>query len=76
MEVLLKFREISPSSKSLQAQDSTIWWTNTCPCHGGNTTLQLHSSTMLGASLLQLQSAVYRRSRALGSTQSVDTVTM
>jgi hypothetical protein len=73
--VLPTFRESSPSSKLLQAQDSTIWWTNTCPWHGGNTTLQLHSSTMLGACPLQLHGAIYSQSRALGSWRSDDTVT-
>jgi hypothetical protein len=28
--VLPPFRENSPSSKHLQEQSSTIWWTNTC----------------------------------------------
>jgi hypothetical protein len=55
MEVLPTFRESYPSSMFLQAKDPTIWWMNTCPWHGRNTTLQLHSSTMLGACLLQLQ---------------------
>jgi hypothetical protein len=75
MGLLPTFRESSPSSKPLQAQDSTIWWTNTCPWHGGNTTLQLHSSTMLGACLLQLHSAIYSQSRALGSWRSDDNAT-
>jgi hypothetical protein len=44
MGVLPTLRKSSPSSKFLQTQDSTIWWTNTCPWHGGNTILQLHSS--------------------------------
>jgi hypothetical protein len=73
--VLPTFRESSPSSKLLQAQHSTIWWTDTCPWHGGITTLQLHSSTMLGSCLLQSHSAIYRQSRASGSWQSDDTVT-
>jgi hypothetical protein len=51
MKVLLTFRESSPSSKLLQEQGPIIWWTNTCPWHGENTTLQLHRSTMLGACL-------------------------
>jgi hypothetical protein len=44
MEMLPTLRESSPSSKHLQVQNSTIWWTNTCPWHGGNATLRLHSS--------------------------------
>jgi hypothetical protein len=40
---------LTPSTKHLQEQSSTIWWTNTCPCHGGNTTLRPHSSMALGA---------------------------
>jgi hypothetical protein len=44
MEMLPTFRESSPSSKHLQVQNPIIWWTNTCPWHGGNVTLQLHSS--------------------------------
>jgi hypothetical protein len=67
MEVLLAFRESCPSSKLLQVQDSTIWWTNTCPWHGGITTLQFHSSTMLGACPLQFHGAIYSQSRAPGS---------
>jgi hypothetical protein len=35
MGVLPTFRESSPSSKLLQAQDSTIWWPNACPWHVG-----------------------------------------
>jgi hypothetical protein len=46
VKVFLPFREESPSSKHLQEQSSTIWWANTCPWHGGNTTLRLHSSTV------------------------------
>jgi hypothetical protein len=42
--VLPPFCENSSSSKHLQEQSSTIWWTNTCPWHGGNTTLRLPSS--------------------------------
>jgi hypothetical protein len=75
MGVLPTFRESSPSSKLLQEQDPIIWWTNTCPWHGGNTTLQLHCSTMLSACLLQLHGAIYSRSQALGSWRSDDTVT-
>jgi hypothetical protein len=44
VKVLLPFCENSPSSKHLQEQSFTIWWTNTCPWHGGNATLRLHSS--------------------------------
>jgi hypothetical protein len=44
MEMLPTLRKSSPSSKLLQAQDSAIWWTNTCPWHGGDATLQLNSS--------------------------------
>jgi hypothetical protein len=73
--VLPTFCESSPSSKLLQVQHSTIWWTNTCPWHGGITTLQLHISTTLGACLLQFHSAIYSQSRALGSWRSNDTVT-
>jgi hypothetical protein len=47
MEMLPTLRESSPISKLLQVQDFTIWWTNTCPWHDRNATLQLHSSTML-----------------------------
>jgi hypothetical protein len=75
MELLPTFRESSPSSKFLQAQDSTIWWTNTCQWHGGNTTLQLHSSTMLRARLLQLQGAIYSQSWTPSSSRGDDTVT-
>jgi hypothetical protein len=46
VKVLLPFHENSPSSKHLKEQSSTIWWSNTCPWHGGNTTLRLHSSTV------------------------------
>jgi hypothetical protein len=76
MGVLPTFRESSPSSKLLQEQGPIIWWTNTCPWHGGNTTLQLHCSTMLGACLLQLHGAIYSRSQALGSWWSDNTITM
>jgi hypothetical protein len=73
--VLPSFRESSPSSKLLQAQHSTIWWTDTCPWHGLKTTLRLHSSTMLGACLPQPHDAIYSQSRTSGSWWSVDTVT-
>jgi hypothetical protein len=73
--VLPTFCESSPSSKPLQTQHSTIWWANTCPWHGGITTLQLHSSTMLGACLLQPHNTIYSRIQALGSWRSDDTVT-
>jgi hypothetical protein len=76
MGVLPTFRESYPSSKLLQAQDSTIWWTKTCPWHDKMTTLQPHSSTMLSTCLLQLHCAIYSRSRALGSWRSDDTITM
>jgi hypothetical protein len=49
VKVLPPFRENSPSSKHLQEQKPTIWWTNTCPWHGRNTTLWPHSSMALGA---------------------------
>jgi hypothetical protein len=75
MGVLPTFRESSPSSKLLQAQDSTIWWMKTYPWHDRMTTLQPHRSTMLGACLLQLHDAIYTRSQALGSWQSDGTVT-
>jgi hypothetical protein len=75
MEMLPALRESPPSSKFLQIQDSTIWWTNTCPWDGGITTLQFHSSTILGACLLQFHGAIYSQSRALGSWRSDDTVT-
>jgi hypothetical protein len=74
MGVLPTFRESSPSSKLLQEQDPTIWWTNTCPWHGGNTTMQLHSSTRLDACLLQLHSSIYSHSQALGGWRIDDTV--
>jgi hypothetical protein len=35
MGVLPTFRKNSPSTKLLQEQDPTIWWTNTCPCMVG-----------------------------------------
>jgi hypothetical protein len=73
--VLLTFPESSPSSKLLQAQQSTIWWMNTCPRHGGIATLRLHSSTMLGACLLQSHGAIYSQIQASGSWRSNDTVT-
>jgi hypothetical protein len=73
--VLTTFHESSPRSKPLQALQSTMWWTNTCPWNGFTTTLRLHSSTMLGACLLQSHGAIYSQSRALGSWRSDDTVT-
>jgi hypothetical protein len=59
MKMLPTFRESSPSSKHLQEQSSTIWWTNTCPWHGGNSTLWLHSSIALRASPLQPQKVLF-----------------
>jgi hypothetical protein len=53
----------------------TLWWMDTCPWHGLKTTLWFHSSTMLGACLLQSRSAIYTRSRALGNWRSDDTIT-
>jgi hypothetical protein len=75
MEMLPTVRENSPSSKFLQLQDSTIWWTNTFPWHGEITTMQLHSSTMLSACLLRFHGAIYSQSRALGSWRSDGTIT-
>jgi hypothetical protein len=49
MEMLPTLCENSPSSKHLQEQSSTIWWTNTCPWNGENITLRHHSSMALGA---------------------------
>jgi hypothetical protein len=69
------FHESSPSSKLLQAQQSTIWWMNTCPWHGLKTTLRLHSSKMLGACLLQSHCAIYSRSQTSGRWLSDDTIT-
>jgi hypothetical protein len=74
--VLPTFHESSPSSKLLPTQQSTIWWTNTCPWHGWITTLRLHSSTMLGACLLPSHDAIYSQSQTLGRWLSDDTVTM
>jgi hypothetical protein len=59
MEMLPTLRENSPSSKHLQEQGSTIWWTNTCPWHGENITLRLLSSTALGACYPQVQSVLF-----------------
>jgi hypothetical protein len=73
--VLPTFRESSPSSKLLQAQQSTIWWANTCSWHGFKTTLRLHSSTMLGACLLQYHGGIYSRSQTSGRWLSDDTIT-
>jgi hypothetical protein len=75
MEMFPALRESSPSSRFLQVQDSTTWLMNTCTWHGGITTLQFHSSTMLGACLLQFHGAIYSQSRAPGSWRSDDTVT-
>jgi hypothetical protein len=75
MEMLPALRESSPSTKFLQVQDSTIWWMNTCPWHGGITTLQFHSSRMLGACLHQFHDAIYSQRHAPGSWRSDDTVT-
>jgi hypothetical protein len=59
MEMLLTLRENSPSSKHLHEQSSIIWWTNTCPWHGGFTTLQPHGSVVLGACPLSHKGAIY-----------------
>jgi hypothetical protein len=59
----------------LQVQDSTIWWTNTCPWHGEISTLQIRSSTMFGACHIQYHDAIYSQSDAPGSWWSNDTVT-
>jgi hypothetical protein len=75
MEMLPALRENSPSFKYLQEHSSTFRWTVACPWHGLTTTLWLHSSTMLGACLLQLHGAIYSQRRALGSWRSDDTVT-
>jgi hypothetical protein len=64
----------SSSPKLLQTQHSKIWWMDTCPWHGLNTILRLHSSTMLGACLLQPHRAIYSQSQALGSWRSDDTI--
>jgi hypothetical protein len=74
MGVLPTSRESSPSSKLLQAQQSTFWWTNASPWHGEITTLRLHSSTMLGACLPQSHSAIYSQSPTSGRWRSDDTV--
>jgi hypothetical protein len=67
IEMLPALRDNSPSFKHLQEHNSTFWWTVACPWHGQRTTLRLHSSTMLGACLLQLHGAIYSRRRASGS---------
>jgi hypothetical protein len=72
--VMPTFRESSPSSKLLQAQQSTFWWTNTRPQHGGIATLRLHRATLLGACLLQSHGAVYSKSQSSGSWRSNDTI--
>jgi hypothetical protein len=59
MEMLPTLLENSPSSKHLREQSSTIWWTNTCQRHGGNTTLRSHSSTALRACLPQVTSMLF-----------------
>jgi hypothetical protein len=71
MEMLPTLRENSPSSKHLQEQSSTIWWTNTCPWHGENITLRHHSSMAFRACPppFSLKGAIYSRRRALGSSQ-------
>jgi hypothetical protein len=74
MEMLPIFRESSPSSKHLQEQSSTIWWTNTCPWRGGNTTLRFHSSTELRACLLQTQSVLFIAKAAPRSAGDVMTL--
>jgi hypothetical protein len=63
------------SSKLLQTQHPTIWWTVACPWHGQNSNMQLHSSAMLGACLLRSYGAIYSQSRALGSWRSDGTMT-
>jgi hypothetical protein len=75
MGVLPTFRESSPSSKLLQAHQFAIWWTDACPWHGLETTRRLHSSTILGACLLQPHSAIYSRSQTSGRWLSDDIVT-
>jgi hypothetical protein len=75
MEMFPALSKNSPSFKYLQEHSSTFWWTVACPWHGLTTTLRLHSSTMLGACLLQPHGAIYSRRRASGSWRSDDTVT-
>jgi hypothetical protein len=48
---------------------------DTCPWHGLKTTLRPHSSTMLGACLLQFLSAIYNQSQTSGRWLSDDTIT-
>jgi hypothetical protein len=73
--VMPTFHESYPSSKLIQTQQSTIWWMNTCPWHGGITTLRLHSSTMLGACLLLSHGAIYSRNPTSCRWRSDDTIT-
>jgi hypothetical protein len=73
--VMPTLRESSPSSKLLETQHSSISWADTCPWHGLKTILRLHSSTMLGACLLQHHNAIYSQSRTSGRWQSDGTVT-
>jgi hypothetical protein len=68
------FRKSSYSSKPLQTFHPTIWWTDTCPRHDLSTTMRLHSSTMLGACLLQPYGAIYSQSWTSSSWRSNDTV--
>jgi hypothetical protein len=76
MEMLPTLRENSPSSKHLQEQSSTIWWTNTCQRHNGTTTLRPHSSMALGARPppFSLKGAIYSQHRAPGSWRGNDSV--
>jgi hypothetical protein len=69
--MLPALRENSPSFKYLQEHNSTFWWMVACPWHGLTTTLQLHSSTMLGACLLQSHGAIYSQSRAAGEAMTL-----
>jgi hypothetical protein len=52
--VLPTFRESSPRSRHLQAQEFTIWWTETCPWHDRMTTLRPHTSTIASFSFTVL----------------------
>jgi hypothetical protein len=74
MKVLPPFRVNAPSSKHLQEQSSTIWWTNTCLWHGGNTTLQLHSQLCFGACFLQSQKVLFIAEAALWAVGEVMTL--
>jgi hypothetical protein len=71
MEMLPTLRENSPSSKHLQEQSSTIWWTNTCSGMVGILHRGFIAQRRSELASFSHKCAIYSRSRALGEVMTL-----